>query len=127
MVAVPLPSVSNATTRADIVDSCCTVARERLTPYKTRPLFFATLNPGPGKVVIRSWASQVSKTEAMQTSVGLHDHALVTPRGLEPAITGVRGQFPKPLEDGAIIANASRTFAEMPAMTSLISVALRSS
>ena len=27
---------------------------------------------------------------------------MVTPRGFEPAITGVRGRSPKPLEDGAI-------------------------
>lgn len=27
---------------------------------------------------------------------------MVTPQGLEPMITGVRGRLPKPLEDGAI-------------------------
>ena len=27
---------------------------------------------------------------------------MVTPQGLEPVITGVRGRLPKPLEDGAI-------------------------
>ena len=93
---------------------------------------------------------------------------MVTPQGLEPMITGVRGRLPKPLEDGAIrsgwqdlnlllslgmnehieiaakdsfkpflsslrafitlhphIVNASRTFTEMPAITLLISLALR--
>lgn len=33
--------------------------------------------------------------------------ALVTPRGFEPSITGVRGRSPKPLEDGAIKEDAA--------------------
>ena len=67
------------------------------------PLFLATLDPGPGnRSLLGLGLRKFPKPRDNQTSVGLHNHALVTPRGFEPAITGVRGRSPKPLEDGAI-------------------------
>ena len=68
------------------------------------PLFLATLDPGPGnRSLLGLGLRKFPKPRDNQTSVGLHNHALVTPQGLEPVIAGVRGRTPKPLEDGAIL------------------------
>lgn len=107
-------SASNVATRADELGRSLVCHQERLTRYIQSyltmvlgltkcPLFLATLDPGPGNRSLLSLGlRKFPKLRDNQTSVGLHNHALVTPRGFEPAITGVRGRSPKPLEDGAI-------------------------
>ena len=92
--------VSNATTRADGLGRSLVCRQERPTRYiqsylttvlglTEYPLFLATLDPGPGnRSLLRFRLRKFLNPRDNQTSVGLHNHALVETIGIEPILGG---------------------------------------